>query len=209
MVGEPLVEHVEQSFRFHGEAIDGVFDLHWCVGVEVAEASAEVGRAAHLPEQPGQAFGAGGGVGGEEGAELLGEIEQDGAGFEEADRLGAAAIHQGRDFGVGIDGDETAAELVAIADADQPGVVLGAAVAEGQQLFQHDGDLHAVGRGQRIELQRVAADREIFFVRGAGDGAVDVGEVAAAGLFPGPDLRGGVIGGVGHAGLQLLVLGRW
>ncbi len=138
------------------------------------------------------------GVGGEEGAELLGEMEQDGAGLEEADRFRAAAIEQCGDFGVGIDCYETAAELIAVVDADQPGVVLGTFVAEGQQLFQHYGDLDAVRRGQRVELKRVTADREVFFVRGTGDGAVDIGEMAAAGLFPGPNLRGRIFGGIGH-----------
>src|ERR1700730_3301761 len=46
------VEHVELTLPFHREAVEGVFDLAWRVGVEMAEAAAEIGRAAHLPEQP-------------------------------------------------------------------------------------------------------------------------------------------------------------
>jgi hypothetical protein len=65
-------------------------------------------------------------------------------------------------------------------DADQPGVVFGAGVAQRQQLFQHHGDLDAVGRGQRVQLQRVLAHRQLLVMRGAGDGPVDVGELAAA-----------------------------
>ena len=95
----------------------------------MAEAAAEIGRAAHLPEQPRQAFGARAGLGRQERAELLREIQQDRAGLEHPDRLRAAAVQQRRDLGVRVDRDEAAAELLAVADLDQPGVVFGAAVA--------------------------------------------------------------------------------
>jgi hypothetical protein len=109
----------------HGEAVDRVFDLARRVGVEVAEPAAQVGRAAHLPEQPGQALRPlGHRLGQERTAELLGEVQQDGARFEHADRLGSAAVEQRGDLGIGIDGDEAAAELIALADPDQPGIVL-------------------------------------------------------------------------------------
>ncbi len=142
----------------------------------MAEAAADIGRAAHLPEQPRQTLGACLGLGRQEGTEFLGEIHQDGAGLEHADRLRAAAIDESRDLGVGIDGDEAAAELVAVVDPDQPGVVFRALVAQREQFLQHHGDLHAVRRAERIELQRMAADRQFFFVRGAGDRTVDVCE---------------------------------
>ena len=74
------VEHVELALHLHREAVDRVFDLGRRIGVEVAEAAAEVGRAAHLPEQPRQAFGARRGLGRQERAELLGEVQQDRAG---------------------------------------------------------------------------------------------------------------------------------
>ena len=106
----------------------------------------------------------------------------------------------------GVDRDEAAAELVALADLDQPGVVLGAVVAERQQLLEHDGDLLAVRRAERIELHRMLADRQLLVVRRAGDRAVDVGEAAAVGLVPGPDLGRDIIGGVGHPGALLTVL---
>ena len=93
----------------------------------MAEAAAEIGRAAHLPEQPGQALGPALAVRRQEGAELLGEIEQDRAGLEHADRRRAAAVHQRGDLRVRVHADEAAAELVAVADADQPGIVFRAA----------------------------------------------------------------------------------
>jgi hypothetical protein len=78
-------------------------------------------------------------------------VRQDGAGLEDADRGGAAAVKQGGNFRIRIDGDESAAELVAVTDADQPGIVLRTLVAEGEQLFERDGDLLAVGGAERIE----------------------------------------------------------
>jgi len=109
-------------------------------------------------------------------------MHQDSAGLEDADRLGAAAIDHRRDLGIGVYRDKAAAELITLADPDQPGVVLGALVAAGQQLFEHDRDLDAIGRALRIKLQRMAADWQLLVVGGAGNRAVDVCEPAAARL---------------------------
>ena len=94
----------------------------------MAEAAADIGRAAHLPEQPGQAFGTSGGVGRKKRTELLGQIHQDRTGLEDADRLGAAAVDQCRDLRVRVYRDKTAAELIALADLDQPRIVFRALV---------------------------------------------------------------------------------
>src|SRR6185437_5762798 len=109
-----------------------------------------------------------------------------------------AAVEKRRDLRVRVDIDEAGAELVALADVDQPGVVFRAGMAGGEQFLQHDRHFDAVGRAQRIELQRMAADRQRLFVRGAGDRAVDAGEAAAALFVPDPDFRRDVFG-VGHA----------
>ena len=97
----------------------------------------------------------------------------------------------------GIDRDEAACELVAFADADRPGVIFGVAVALREQLLEHDRDLLAVGRRERVELERVLPDRQLLVVRGAGDRAVDVRELPAAGLVPSPHFRRHIFG---HAG---------
>jgi hypothetical protein len=76
-------------------------------------------------------------------------------------------IHQGGYLGVGIDPHKPAAELIAVADADQPGVVFGAGMAQGQKLLEHDRDLHAVGRGQGVELERMAPDGQWLVMSGA------------------------------------------
>ena len=82
MLGQVTVEHVELALDLHREAVDGVFHLARRVGVEVAESAAQIGRRAHLPEQPVQRLGTAGRVLGQEGAEFLGKIKQDGARFE-------------------------------------------------------------------------------------------------------------------------------
>src|SRR5690349_14033892 len=162
----------------------------------MTEAAADIGRAAHLPEQPGQALGACGALLGQELAEFLSEVHQDRTGLEDADRFRAAAVHHRRDLRVRIDLDEAAAELVALADADQPGVVFGALVALREQFFEHDRDLDAVRRALRVELQRMLADRQFLLLLRAGRRAIDVGEAAhcAVGLVPGPDLGRRVFG---------------
>ena len=100
-----------------------------------------------------------GGIGRQEGAELLGEVEQDRAAFEHALRArGIAVVEQRGDLAVGIERDEAAAELVAFADVDQPGVIVGAGMARGEQFLEQDGDLDAVGGAEAVELERVLAD---------------------------------------------------
>jgi hypothetical protein len=54
----------------------------------VAEAAAQEGRAAHLPEQPRQALGPRRRLAGQEGAELLGQVQQDRARLEHAHGCG-------------------------------------------------------------------------------------------------------------------------
>ncbi len=195
---EPAIEHVELALHLHGEPIDRVFDLGRGIEVEVPEASAEVGRAPHLPEQPGQDFGAGRLLAREQGAELLGQVDEDRAGLEDAHGGRSRAVHERRNLGVRIDRDEAATELLALVDLDQPGVVFRPGVPERKQLFEHDGDLHPVRRAQRIELQGVTPHRELLVVRGARDRPVDVRKGSAAALGPGPDRRWLVLGGIRH-----------
>ena len=195
---QAAVEHVQLAFHLHGEAIDGIFDLGRGIGVKMPEPAAEIGRGAHLPEQPRQALGARGRVGGQEGPELFGQMHQNRAGLEDADRRRATAIHQRGDLRVGVGGDEAAAELIAVADLDQPGVVFRPRVTRRQQLFKHHRHFHAVGRGQRIELQGVATDRQILVMRRSRDRTIDSGEPTTVFLVPGPDFRRGVFGFFRH-----------
>src|SRR6185312_16256653 len=106
----------ELPLHLHGESIDGVFNLRRRVGVEMSKAAAEIRRASHLPEQPGQTFGSLRRLLRHESTELLGKVEQDRAGFEHADRLLSAAIHERGNLRVRVHGDEAAAELFTLAD---------------------------------------------------------------------------------------------
>ena len=162
----------------------------------MAEAAAEIGGAAHLPEQPGQALGPGAVVLGQEVAELLGQVDEDRARFEDAGGGLRAVVDERGDLGVRIRRDEAARELVAVADVDQVSVVLGVMPAV-QELLEHHRDLHPVRRRQRVDLERMFAHRQVLLVGRTGDRPVDLGEAAAALGVPLPDLGRGV-GGVVH-----------
>src|SRR3954447_24144308 len=99
----------------------------------MTEAASEIRRAAHLPEQPGQTFGARTRLGREKRAEFFGKIQENRAGLENADWFRSAAVHERWNFGIGVHGDEAAAELVAFADADEPRIIFGASVSERQK----------------------------------------------------------------------------
>ncbi len=111
----------------------------------MAEAAAEEGRRAHLPEQPREGFRPRRRFRRQEGAELLGEMQQEAP--DSKTRIGtrSAAVDQCGDLGVGIGLDEARAELLSLADLDNPRVIFGAGMAERQQLLQQDRDLLAVG----------------------------------------------------------------
>ena len=44
IVRQPPVEHIEQALHLHRETVDGVFDLHRRIGIEMPEAAADIGR---------------------------------------------------------------------------------------------------------------------------------------------------------------------
>src|SRR5262249_6126507 len=44
MVREVLVEHIQEPFHLHCKTVDGVFDLHRSIGIEMPEAAADIGR---------------------------------------------------------------------------------------------------------------------------------------------------------------------
>ncbi|MNM80293.1 hypothetical protein D3C81_922590 [compost metagenome] len=81
-------------------------------------------------------------------AEFFCQVQQDRTGLEHANGRLHATVQQGRNLRVGVDLDKAAGELIAFANADQPGVVLGSGNAERQQFFEQDGDLHAIGGSQ-------------------------------------------------------------
>src|SRR5689334_701430 len=126
-------------------------------------------------------------------------MDEDRAAFEDAHRLAAGAIDQGRDLGVRVYLDEAAAELVAFANADWPCIIFSAGMPLGEQLLKHDGNLLPVRRRQGVELERVLADRKLPVVCRPGDRPVDVVELAPARGFPGPDFGENIFAVVGHS----------
>jgi len=94
-------------------------------------------------------------------------------------------------FELGLMLDKAAAELVVFEDLDQPGIVFGGGDAELEQLLEHDRDLLAVGRAERIELEGMLAHGQLRLAAGApAVGRFTAGKRAAVGLVPGPDFGG-------------------
>jgi len=55
--GQAPLKDIQLALGLHGEAVDGVLDLLRRIHIEVAEAAAQVGCCAHLPEQPVECLG--------------------------------------------------------------------------------------------------------------------------------------------------------
>ena len=120
----------------------------------MAKSAAKVRRASHLPEQPGQALSALGGFRRQKGAELLREVKQDRAGFEDTDRLGPLRSTKAGIFELGLMATKPLPNcwplLILISQASYSAPLF----AERQKLLEHNCDLLAVRRPQRIELKR-------------------------------------------------------
>merc|ERR1712173_102165 len=109
-----------------------------------------------------------------------------------------AAVEQGGYFAVGIEVDEAAAELFAVADVDGESVVFRARMTRFEQFLEHHCHLYAVGRRERIELEVMATHREILVLARASSRAVDAGELPAALRIGAPHFGRG-IGRVGQS----------
>ena len=145
---EAAVDHAVEAVGLVAIAVAGVLDVLWRILQEMVRLAEHRADAAHLEHQPLQHAVAPARIGRQELAGLLGEVDQDRAGFEHRDRLavGAVGIDHGRHLVVRRDLEELGLELVARADVDRDHVV-------GQPAFlEHDVDLVAVGRGPRVEV---------------------------------------------------------
>src|SRR5690606_19402289 len=111
--------------------------------------------------------------------ELFGQVHEDRAAFEHAERLRSAAIEQCGYLAVGVQFDEARPELVPGEYLYHPGVIFRLGKARLEQFLEHDRGLHPVGRAQRIELEGMLADGEFAFLARTGSRAVDPGELAA------------------------------
>lgn len=148
-LGQLLVEHGVQARGFLDVARDGVRDFLGRVLAEVVVLPGHRAQAAHLPEQPLQRLVAATQVGGDEAATLVGQVQQDGAGLEQAQRRAAidrGVVHDGRDAVVRCDLQEIGLELRALPDVHRHDPVrqLG--------LFQEHRDFVAVGGGPVVQV---------------------------------------------------------
>src|SRR6478609_10785650 len=97
-------------------------------------------------------------------------------------------IDQCRDLRIRIDADKAAAELIALEDVDQPGIVFGISMSGRQQLLQQDRDLLAVGCSLRVQLQRMLSDWQLLLEGRAGHRSVRTAKRTAIDGLLGPDL---------------------
>jgi KUP system potassium uptake protein len=81
---------------------------------------------------------------------------------------------------------------------DEPGIIFGACMTKRQKLFQQNGHLHTIGGAKRIKLERVASDRQFFFMGSTRDRSIDAGESSTARLGPCPNLWWCIIHGIAH-----------
>jgi len=120
---------------------------------------------------------------------LLGKVHEDRGGLEDPQGFRTASIHKRRDFGIGIDRNKAAAELLPLANAYKPGVVFRALKAKRKELLEHDGDLHTVRSSQGVELQGMPSHRKFALMGRTGDRPIDVCESTSVEFVPHPDLR--------------------
>ena len=168
--GQAPVKHIELALGFHGEAVDGVLEL--LRRVHRNDRSRHPGRA---PLPSARTAASSGTRCAQQALSAAGRrtFLPGTTGSSRTRRLAPVVpgcSQQCGDLGVWVDLNEAAGKLVAFADADQPGIVFRASVAEFKQLFQGNGDLHAVGCGQGIQLQRLLALGQVLVMGRAGDG---------------------------------------
>ncbi len=150
---QAALHHAQQALGLGDVALQRPFVLVLPAGEFVEEAHLAEHRPhrRHLEEHPGDGLVAPRRVGWDQPAGLVGQVEQDGAGLEQAERLPARpiGIDDRRDLAVGVQGREFGAGSPGLAEGD------GVRLIGQPQLFQRDGDLHSVGRGDGVELQAV------------------------------------------------------
>ncbi len=157
----------------------------------MAEAAAEIGRAAHLPEQPVTGIRS---VPADRSAGTRRTFRPGATGSRRTRTPGSASVVLWSisagilEFGListkPLPNWSPSPMLISQASYSAP------VWPSGQQLLEHDRHLHAIGRGQRIELQRMLADRQLLVVGRAGNRPVQAAPRPRQVLVPCPDFRG-------------------
>ena len=141
-----LVQHTEQTLALSHIAVAGalVVKVFACKLMKEAELTKHRTNAAHLEHHPLHGLVALGRIRRHQLAGFLRQIDQDGTRLKQRQWLTARAIgvNDGGDFVVGVERDELGSELIVGLKADQVRLIRQA------HLFQGNGHLHAVWRGQ-------------------------------------------------------------
>ncbi|MEY9429446.1 hypothetical protein ABH975_004761 [Bradyrhizobium ottawaense] len=159
VIHEPLpsrkmrLHHAEQAHGFGDVAVTGPLVLKILAGEFVEEADLAEHRpdAAHLEVHPLDGPVAARGILRQKLAGLLGEVLQDRPGLEQRQRpaSGTVGVEDRRDLAIRIEREKFSRLLVVLAEIDEMDLV------GKSDLLQHDRDLDAVRRRQRIELEQL------------------------------------------------------
>ncbi|KGC52746.1 hypothetical protein DO65_4937 [Burkholderia pseudomallei] len=157
---EAAVKHAEQALRLADVALARAFVLVLAARelVEEAELAEHRPDAAHLEHQPLDRLVAARGIGRDEPARLLGEIQQDRARFEQRERLAARAVRidDRRNLVVRVQRQELGRHLIVRVEAHDVRLV------RQLRFLEQDRYLDAVRRRQRIELDALRMLRGPF-----------------------------------------------
>ena len=75
--GQLSVQNIQLTFDLHGKTINRIFHFIRGIGIEMTKPTAQIRRAAHLPEQPIHAFSTCGQIGWQKCSEFFRQMDQD------------------------------------------------------------------------------------------------------------------------------------
>src|SRR5262249_55979679 len=148
---EARLQHPEQAFGLVAIALERAFGGDLAAGelVEVAELAEHWTDEGHLEEHPLDRLVTARRLAGHESAGLVSEVEEDGTGLEQGERItiGTVRVKDRRGLAVRVEREKLRAPGFVLADVDQVRLV-------GQaQLLERDRNLDPVRRRQRVELE--------------------------------------------------------
>ena len=150
--GKLPIEHAIEALGLIDIALDAILDLGRCRTQEMMRLPQHRPEAAHLPHQPLHRVVARHTRGRQELRRLVGEVDQNGPGLEEAVRLAArtVGIEDRGNAVVGADAQELRLVLFALRDVDLVDAVRQPA------FLEHDGNLAAVRRAPRMQFDHLS-----------------------------------------------------
>mmetsp|Transcript_8269 Transcript_8269/g.14179 ORF Transcript_8269/g.14179 Transcript_8269/m.14179 type:complete len:255 (-) Transcript_8269:171-935(-) len=143
-----LIKHPKDAPCLSSISVDTVLNLFWRILEKMAELTEHRANASHLPKQPLNDLIFLVNVLGEKLSSLLRQIKQNGAGFEDSQRLAVwtIGIDNCWNFGIRIDAFKRICELLAFHDVYSVGLV------RNSELLKGNADFLPVGRGKGVKL---------------------------------------------------------